>query len=329
MINTCIPSTINNTIMTPVGQDKNQFKAMINAARLNPDPSAMITGRLVPNDDTWQGQVRKAVMDPQIVFAMFLDGKHGSEAAKYCYAEEHFLMFSNQRTFDTDNADSKPSRMMVWSGQNYGGVFTNLFNFGLPISLNIITNLIPSTMAKSQYHDLTYDCVAIYILPKWDAEKQAFLPDAWMNGDKAPEDLENRYALSFTLCNGKSVRSKDDLKSKKGGKKGDELQITFYEVHGNKFYRDASTGVLKAQHCFLSEYDDLDQTKDVTGKDIPPEDNNIRAAFKSFLEKNSIQCFTEPADFDKGIAQFKEQFELCRGVAPTAETSSLTEKYLA
>jgi len=78
----------------------------------------------------------------------------------------------------------------------------------------------------------------------------------------------------------------------------------------------------------LSEYDDLEQTKDVLGKDLPEADNQMRIAFKEFIEKNNITCFTEPSDFDKGVKQFKEQFELCRGVAPTEETISLTEKYL-
>jgi len=82
-------------------------------------------------------------------------------------------------------------------------------------------------------------------------EKQEFFPDdGWMEGNFPPKDLENRYALSFTLCNGKSVRAKDNQNSKKGGTKGDQLQNTFYEVHGNKFYRDAINGSLQAKHFF-------------------------------------------------------------------------------
>lgn len=318
-----------------VGKDKIQFKAMIDAARSTPDQSAMIPGRLVASDyedttPTWQAEVRRAVFDVQIDFAMILDGKHGYKAAVQCYAENHYIIFSNQRTFDTNNGDSKSMRMMMWSGNNHGGFWKNLTTFGLPVTLNFISSTIPGLMAKSQYHDLTYDCVAIYVLPKWDLEKQAFLPDMWMNKDEAPDDLEDRYALSFTLCNGKSVRAKKNTKGNlngRGGEKGDDLQITFYEVHGNKFYRDAD-GKLKAQHCFLSEYDDLDQTKDVVGLDIPKADNQMRIAFKAFMEANDIACFTKPDEFDKGIEQFVEQFKLCRGVAPTSETCSLAPKYL-
>ena len=313
-----------------VGKSKEQFKAMIDAARTNPNAvSAMIPGRLTASDkgsSSWQADVRRAVFDPQIVFSMILDGEHGHEAAIDCYTSDHFILFSNQRTFDTDNGDSPPARMMIWNGEsNLGSIFYNLFNFGLPVSLGLISSLIPGLMKKSQYHDITYDCVAIYILPKWDPEKGEFEKDTWMETGVEPDDLEDRYALSFTLCNGKSVRSKDNEKSTngRGGKKGDDLTITFYEVHGNKFYRDEE-GTLKARHCFLSEYDDLEQSKDVFGKDLPEPDNAIRVAFKSFLEKNKIECFTDVADFDKGIKQFKEQFELCRGVAPTRETSSLT-----
>jgi len=150
-----------------VGKDKKQFRAMIDAARLNPDTtSAMIFGRLVQDDTGWQAEVRKAVLDPQITFDMSLDGKHGYEGCLNCYVEDHLVMFSNQRTFDTDNGDSKPTRMMIESGKNYGGFWYNLFNFGLPLTLNFISSMIPGLMAKSQYHDLTYDCVAIYILPK-------------------------------------------------------------------------------------------------------------------------------------------------------------------
>lgn len=318
----------------PLGRDKKQFSAMIDAARLRPDASsAMITGRVLPHDDdaassSWRNEVRRAVLEPQLVFSMMLDGKHGYEAGRDCYAVEHYVRFSNQRTFDTDNADSKPMRMTVWSGKKHDGFWKNLFECGMPVTFNFICSTVPKLMAKSQYHDLTYDCVAIYILPKWDTDKGGFLPDQWTNNsEEAPDDLENRYALSFTMCNGKSVRSKNDNRSKKGGDKGDELQITFYEVHGNQFYKDEQ-GVLRARHCFLSEYDDLDQTKDVLDNDIPEPDNKIRAAFKSFLASNDISCFTDPQDFDKGIAQFKEQFELCRGVKPTAETCSLTAKYL-
>merc|ERR1712113_1198006 len=101
---------------------------------------------------------------------MILDGKHGNEEVKKCYTEVHFIIFSNQRTFDTDNGDSKPSRMMIWSGKNYGGAMYNLFNFGLPVSLQLISSMVPGLMLKSQYHDITYDCTAIYILPKWDME---------------------------------------------------------------------------------------------------------------------------------------------------------------
>jgi len=190
--------------------------------------------------------------------------------------------------------------------------------------------MIPKAMAKSQYKNLRYDCVTVYVLPKWDTEKMEFVPDTWITDpDKGPDDLEKRYALSFTMCNEKSVRSHNNEKAKHGrsGAKEDELQITFYEVHGNKFYPD-SDEKLKAQHCFLSEYDDLDQSKELLGTGIPELDNKIRIVFKLFLEKNGISCFTDPKDFDKGINQFKQQFEFCRGVAPTAETTSLTTPYL-
>merc|ERR1740139_238678 len=244
---------------------------------------------------------------------------------KKCYTEDHFLSFSNQRTFDTDNGDLKPVCMTIWSGKNHGGTMYNLFNFGLPVNIGLISSMIPGLMLKSQYHDLTYDCVAIYILPKWDMEKGEFVPDTWMEKGEAPDDLENRYSLSFTLCNGKSVRSKNNEKSKngKGGKKGDECQITFYEVHGNKFYRDED-GKLKVHHCFLSEYDDLEQSKDVLGKEIPEPEKKVLIAFKSYLEKNGITCFTDTDHFEKGIEQFKEQFLLCRGDKPSSKTTSLT-----
>ena len=50
-----------------------------------------------------------------------------------------------------------------------------------------------------EQRNVTYDCVAIYILPKWDMATQAFIPDTWQGTGGPPPDIENRYALSCAL----------------------------------------------------------------------------------------------------------------------------------
>lgn len=238
-------------------------------------------------------------------------------------------MMRNQRTFGTEHQDCTLVRMNLWVSEGFGGALANLYYVGLPFSINLVTKLIPGQQAAGQNHNVTYDCVTIYILPNGDMRTQHFIPDTWMKTGQAPEELENPYALSFTFCNSMAARSKDmpNNKNGKGGKKGDKLYIPFYEVHDNKFSRDKN-GVLQARHCLLSEYDDLHQDKDVNGEDLPEPDINLRVAFKSYLEKMKITSFASPEDFDKGIRQYKEQFEMCRGEKCTAENSSLQPLYL-
>ena len=180
-----------------------------------------------------------------------------------------------------------------------------------------------------EQRNVTYDCVAIYILPKWDMATQAFIPDTWQGTGGPPPDIENRYALSFTFCQSMGTRDKDYTANKNGknGEKGSTTYVPFYEVHGNKFARDES-GTLKAYHVLLSEYDDLFQEKDLDGVPLPTADSNMLVGFKKYLEANKISCFDKEEDFDKGVQQYKDQFELCRGVPCDEKNSSLVAPYI-
>ena len=60
-----------------VGRDYDQFIKMIDTARLKPDTTAMIPGRIKAGDTSWQAEVQKAVFKTQTIFACGLDGKHG------------------------------------------------------------------------------------------------------------------------------------------------------------------------------------------------------------------------------------------------------------
>jgi hypothetical protein len=313
-----------------VGRDLKQFVQMIDTARLNPDVSAMIPGRLDKKQaGSWQYELQKAVFMRQTDFACGLDGNHGAEKLTTAYAQDHFIMFRNQRTFGQMLQDTPPMRMSMWCGKGHGGNFFNLRYVGAPVSIKLIAGMVPGMMKKCGMRNVTYDCVAIYILPEWDMEKQGFIPDTWMKTGKAPENLEGRYALSFTLCNAQGTRSKDMKNNKNGrdGPKGETVICPFYEVHGNKISRGAD-GKLQVEHCLLSEYDDLKQETDLYGKPLPQEDNNMRIAFADYLAKTGVSCFTSPEDFDKGIAQFKEQFELATGESPTSANTSLLPPYL-
>ena len=50
-----------------------------------------------------------------------------------------------------------------------------------PVSIALVSSLIPGMMKKCALRNCTYDCVAIYVLPKWDMAKQEFITDTWMN----------------------------------------------------------------------------------------------------------------------------------------------------
>lgn len=75
--------------------------------------------------------------------------------------------------------------------------------------------------------------------------------------------------------------------------------------------------------------DGLLQERDVRGKPLPQADVSMRVAFAKYMEKIGVACFTAPGEFEMGIKQFKEQFELATGAKPTEETSSLLPPYLA
>lgn len=314
-----------------VGRDLQQFEKMIDTARTNPDISAMIPGRMAPSEKgTWQYEVQKAVFERQTVFACGLDGKHGGRGLMEAYREDHFCLMRNQRTFGGALQDSTPSRMNVWVGEGHGGALANLYYVGAPVSISFLSNnFVPMLQRGFENRNVTYDCVAILILPKWDMGKQEFIPDTWQQAGDAPDDIENRYALSFTFCNCMGTRDKDYTNNKNGrnGTKGSTVYVPFYEVHGNKFSRDKS-GKLQAHHVLLSEYDDLYQEKDVNGEALPTPDTNMRIAFKTFVEQNNIKCFDKPENFDQGIQQYKEQFELATGMQCDENNSSLVAPYL-
>lgn len=160
-----------------VGRNIKQFVKMIDTARLNPDESAMIPGRLNKKDaGSWQHEVRQAVFAVQTAFACGLDGKHGGEILRDSYAQDHFVMLRNQRTFGQMLQDTPPARLNIWNAKGHGGGLFNLWYVGLPISMKLLTKLIPGQMRAQGVRNVTYDCVAIYILPKWDLEKQAHTP---------------------------------------------------------------------------------------------------------------------------------------------------------
>ncbi|MED5289363.1 MAG: hypothetical protein VX417_05175, partial [SAR324 cluster bacterium] len=106
-----------------------------------------------------------------------------------------------------------------------------------------------------------------------------------------------------------------------------DVYVPFFEVHGNKFSRDKN-GKLQAHHCFLSEYDNLVQEKDVTGKTIPEAAKTLLNAFKTYVEQNDIWVFDTEGDFDKGIQQYKDQFQLTTGETCNAKNSSLKAPYV-
>ena len=129
----------------------------------------------------------------------------------------------------------------MWCGKDGGGALANLYYLYAPVSIHFMCyNFVPSLQRGFNQRNVTYDCVAIYVLPKWDMAKQAFIPDTWQTTGGPPPDLENRYALSFTFCQSMGTRDKDytDNKNGRNGPKDSDVYVPFYEVHGNKFSRD-------------------------------------------------------------------------------------------
>jgi len=271
------------------------------------------------HESGWQGDVKRAVFETMTMFARGLDGKHGSRDLQDQYQENHFIMFSSQRTFDTGMGDGSGMRALMWSGENQGGAMYNLMYAGLPASIALISSFVPGMMAAFDYHDVTYDPLVIWVLPKWDAATQSFIPDTWQETGAEPTDLENRYALSFCLCNGRAMATKDN--PKRNVKKGDVVYPTFYEVHGNKFYRKPD-GRLGAKHVLLSEYDDTQQTVDEKGKDLPQPDMNMLRAFVDFMRKKNIVPLEKLEEFEAGKEQFRSQYKILTGHDLTTENSS-------
>ena len=55
---------------------------------------------------------------------------HGSKKLKEAYAENHFIMMRNQRTFGQMLQDTPPTRMDMWCGRGQGGALNNLLHVG-------------------------------------------------------------------------------------------------------------------------------------------------------------------------------------------------------